>query len=464
MSTKTAFENFGPVSSPNEDLPSGSSSTDFLRQLFRRLEESGTRYCVLHSWQNLPEELSSDLDIAVHPDDRKHFAVTIRGLRKCGFSPIQLINHNVNGYYFVFCWHFGGKLQTAAVDVIFEHRRGGLIADDGEELTTGSERFGEFRVASPSAALSYLLLKKAVKGKVKSEQTADLRELVQLLGRDRSEQIARKLFSASSSRRIISACLDGTLPEILPQMKRASWLTGVVRQPRRLLRYLAGDANRLLCRWRKPNGLFVAILGPDGVGKSSAIGGLHDQIGPAFWGERYFHLRPQFFAPRRPAPPVTDPHAKPPRGPLSSSLRLTALLADYCLGYAFRLRQLKPRSSLLVFDRYFFDVLVDPKRFRFGGPMWLARLYARLVPSPDLVLILDADVETVLARKSELPPEELNRQREAYQQLSVRGSRVRLINTTGTREEVAFQTAAAIAEFMSQRFLTMHPEWTAAKP
>jgi len=44
-----------------------------------------------------------------------------------------------------------------------------------------------------------------VKGKVKPEQTADLRELVQLLGRDRSEQIARKLFSASSSRRIISA-------------------------------------------------------------------------------------------------------------------------------------------------------------------------------------------------------------------------------------------------------------------
>jgi len=96
--------------------------------------------------------------------------------------------------------------------------------------------------------------------------------------------------------------------------------------------------------------------------------------------------------------------------------------------------------------------------------MWLARLYARLVPSPDLVLILDADVETMLARKSELPPEELNRQREAYQQLSVRGSRVRLINTIGTREEVAYQTAAAIAEFMSQRFLTMHPEWTTAKP
>jgi thymidylate kinase len=96
--------------------------------------------------------------------------------------------------------------------------------------------------------------------------------------------------------------------------------------------------------------------------------------------------------------------------------------------------------------------------------MWLARLYARLVPSPDLVLFLDADVETMLARKSELSSDELNRQRQAYRQLRLKGSRVELINTSGTREEVAYQVVATIAEFMSQRFVTMHPEWVAPKP
>ena len=464
MSTQTTIGSFGPVSNLEEGQSGDSRLSDFLRHLARLLDESGTRYCVLHSWQDLPEGLSSDLDIAVHPDDRNRLAVAIRCLGKFGFSPIQLINHNVNGNYFVFCWHSGGKLHTAAVDVIFEHRRGGLIADGGAELTAARERYGDFRVASPSAELSYLLLKQAVKGKVKPKQAVRIRELVVLLGRERAEQIARKSFSVTQSRMIISACLDGTLPEILLQMRRASWVMGVTRKPINLLRYLAGDTKRLVRRWKRPNGIFVAILGPDGVGKSSAIGGLHGQIGGAFWGERYFHLRPQFFVPRKPAPPVTDPHAKPPRGKLASSLRLTALLADYCLGYAFQLRQLKPRSHLLVFDRYFFDVLVDPKRFRFGGPMWLARLYARLVPSPDLVLVLDVDVEIMLARKSELDRAELIRQREAYRRLSVKGSRVSVINTSGTPEEVAYQVAAKIAEFMSQRFMAMHPEWMAANP
>jgi len=96
--------------------------------------------------------------------------------------------------------------------------------------------------------------------------------------------------------------------------------------------------------------------------------------------------------------------------------------------------------------------------------MWLARLYARLVPSPDLVLVLDVDVEIMLARKSELDRAELIRQREAYRRLSVKGSRVSVINTSGTPEEVAYQVAAKIAEFMSQRFMAMHPEWMAANP
>lgn len=464
MLTPSTVGSIRPTDRPAEQKPGGSDCANFLRHLFRALDESETRYCVLHSWRNLPEELPSDLDIAAHPDDRNRLAAAIQLLARSGFSPIQLINHNVNGNYFVFCWHAGAQLRTAAVDVIFEHRRGGLIADDGIELTTGRERFGDFQVASPSAEFSYLLLKKAAKGRVKPEQADRLRELVISLGRERAEKIANKVFSSGKSRKIISACLDGTLPEILPQERRSSWLTGVTREPARLLRFLAGDAMRVIRRWIRPNGVLVAILGPDGAGKSSAISGLHSQIGPAFWGERYFHLRPQMFAPRRPSPPVTNPHAKPTRGPVASSLRLTALLIDYWLGYALQLRQLKPRSFLLVFDRYFFDLLVDPKRFRFGGPMWLARLYARLVPSPDLVLILEADVETMLARKSELSYEELNRQREAYRQLRPKGSRVEVISTNGTKEEVAYQVAARIAEFMTQRFGKMHPEWMAANP
>ena len=128
-----------------EEHSSGPRSADFLRRLFRYLDESGTRYCVLHSWRNLPDELASDLDIAVHPEDRVRLGGTFRRLSQDGFPPIQLINHNVNGYYFVFCWHSGRALRTAAVDVIFEHRRRGLISAGVRKLrppANDTENFG----------------------------------------------------------------------------------------------------------------------------------------------------------------------------------------------------------------------------------------------------------------------------------------------------------------------------------
>ena len=56
----------------------------------------------------------------------------------------------------------------------------------------------------------------------------------------------------------------------------------------------------------------------------------------------------------------------------------------------------------MLFDRYHGDLLVDPRRYRYGGPMSLARLIVRFMPQPDLVFFLDATPEILLARKQEV--------------------------------------------------------------
>ena len=48
------------------------------------------------------------------------------------------------------------------------------------------------------------------------------------------------------------------------------------------------------------------------------------------------------------------------------------------------------RTRLVIFDRYIYDLLVDSKRVRYGGPAWMLRLLARIVPRPELVILLDA--------------------------------------------------------------------------
>src|SRR5437879_2077905 len=67
----------------------------FLRTLFRTLEQEGIRYCVLHSYGGLPDELTSDLDMAVHPDDMVRLPTLFRRLSASGYHPVQYLNYAV---------------------------------------------------------------------------------------------------------------------------------------------------------------------------------------------------------------------------------------------------------------------------------------------------------------------------------------------------------------------------------
>ncbi len=60
----------------------------------------------------------------------------------------------------------------------------------------------------------------------------------------------------------------------------------------------------------------------------------------------------------------------------------------------------------MVFDRYLIDTVIDPKRYRYQGPSWVLRTVWRVVPKPDLVILLDAPAEVLHARKQEVPIEE----------------------------------------------------------
>ena len=75
-------------------------------------------------------------------------------------------------------------------------------------------------------------------------------------------------------------------------------------------------------------------------------------------------------------------------------------------------------STLILFDRYYHDVLVDPVRYRLpASTLWFARFLARLVPPPDLYILLDVPAECCNRESLKLACEESRRQRLAYLQM-----------------------------------------------
>jgi thymidylate kinase len=142
---------------------------------------------------------------------------------------------------------------------------------------------------------------------------------------------------------------------------------------------------------------------------------------------------------------------------------LFGILLDYWLGFAFVLRPFLARSGLILLDRYYHDILIDPIRYRYGGPMWLAKFLARFIPPPDLLfLVLDAGDEVILSRKHEVPPEELRRQREGYRQFTVGTKRATLVNADQGIERTVEKATRFIVGLLSQRFKRRDARWLAA--
>ena len=432
----------------------------FLETLFGLLDEHELRYCVLHGHQDLPENLSGDLDLVIHPEDARRLPILFRALAGDGFRPVQCLDYAVHGRTFVFAWPAGKRLVTILVDFITEHRRGGRRLARADELLAGRARRHGFRVAAPEVEFGYLLAKKAAKGNISADQIDRLRALSFDIGLETSRRITRELFGPRLARRVVDAVREGRLRALLPLLCRRLLLLGRLQHPLGAVQCALQESLRIFRRIRRPTGFSLAVHGPDGVGKSTLIECLCSQTKGLFRRERVFHWRPMLLWNRRAAGGVTDPHGLPPRSRVVSTLRLLVYTLDYLVGFALVVRPLLIRSGMVIFDRYYDDMTVDPKRFRFPESFGLVSRLRPVIPKPRLTLVLDAPLSVLRGRKQEVPPAETERQRVAFRALAGNAKSGFLFDASADPASVTSQATQYVLAELDRRFWTRYPAWT----
>jgi thymidylate kinase len=201
-------------------------------------------------------------------------------------------------------------------------------------------------------------------------------------------------------------------------------------------------------------GLFVVLIGPDGSGKSTVAACAMAMLGEEFRGVWRFHWRPQLLpklgrsAQQGGAP--SDENAVPSevskyRG-IVSLARFFYYWLDFVLGYWLVIYPRRKQGILVLGERYFADTLVHPARYGFSVPHCVMRLASKLVPSPDLMVLLKDDPRTIFARKPELSVSAIAAQILAYEEEMKHWGANASIITQGGVEKVAERLVTLVRE------------------
>lgn len=179
------------------------------------------------------------------------------------------------------------------------------------------------------------------------------------------------------------------------------------------MKLIGGAASRSGAARRRRGGVIV-IAGPDGAGKSSLSRALP---AAAFAGAPFAHFHHRFgILPQRDNSDVdiTRPQEQRPYPVWLCWVKSIYLFVDYQLGWQLHVRPLVRRGGWVILERGWWDIAIDQRRYRMRSSGRLLRALGRLLPRPDLVIILAAPAEMLLARKAEVLSAELERQLEAW--------------------------------------------------
>ncbi len=417
----------GTTTTPNTATlqpPVGQSRWEVLQKLFRFFEREGLPYVVLGDYSKVRDEREGDVDIAVSQETLRRFPkLLVRFATMVEARVVQSIRHESTSYFFVLAWQGrDGRTHLLQIDACSDYRRSGrtlitadlLLKDRRSAQLDGTD----IAIPNPSIGLAYYLVKKVEKDQLDESHIALLRQLAEAAKAEPALETLADQFGPAATPILEAGLKDGewelvgeSLPALREHLRN--------RRPRSRDSLLF-ESRRILQRLFVQTGFEVVVFGPDGSGKSTVIESLREEMSHAFWGTQYFHLRPRIGTGvvHGESTPVENPHGQKPRNPVSSVLKLFYYAADYLIGHWSSVKPLLLRSRLVIFDRYYHDILVDPVRYRYSGPAWLARFVGRFIPRPDLFIFLDAPAHIIQQRKNEVSPEETQRQSAEYRKLA----------------------------------------------
>jgi thymidylate kinase len=427
-------------------------ASDFVASVFAALDAAAVSYVLLRGYDELLTSSGFlEIDLLVKPDHLNWLRQTVAEL---SFVEWPAWGHSPHHFFLAFDSERGDWIKLDVVtELMYGHPVRRFQVDLADACLQQRRSDWVYRLSPLHEFVTLLLHCLLDKGQFRKEHRGRLLELLGSMEIENGkigpliEKYTAPVFFWETIRQ---AAARGDWDSLLAKRRQLA-RRFFRRQPlssrwrivcARVMRLLRGPAFALFRR-----GISVALLAPDGAGKSTLTTALaHDRILKA----RGVYMGGNLAASALTLPTTRFLHrrlqakngAKSKANKILTGLNFCSKMVEQWLRAAIAHFHLW-RGRFVVFDRYIFDSWVNPK----PRTLWkrVRRiLFEAVLPAPDLVILLDAPGEILFARKGEHTPQWLEEQRRRYLRLKTRLPNLRIIDAALPAEMVRRQAIAMI--------------------
>lgn len=438
-----------------------------LLSLLRILNDSNVVYALLHPGDDALPDVSSDIDIIFDKIPGEIIEPALSKLAdEFGTVWTQSLHYDVPyGYYYVVQVPTNDGFAYLQLDCLHDsvginrYHLSSTFLLDGREYDSA----GFYRASSASETL-YLTIKRALKRNASPDNVNTLVESINEQA-DILAPLLSECLGAGLADKVISLCQSNNLIELAALLNNSSSTIEkqfLLSHPLRYLTKQVTTAVRQIKRFIRPTGLFIVLIGPDGCGKTTISTNIRSNMERCFRNVWRFHWRPKLLPKLgKSTPQEIDPSSGEPAAPappekakyntLLSMIRFLYYLADFVLGYWLVIYPKKARSTFIVGERYFADILVHPARYGFSLPNWFMRLCSHIVPKPDVIILLSGDPQRIHDRKPELPVDVIRSQLGQYSKEIVHWGEHYTADTNQPADAVVFDIEQYFGQILHRR-------------
>jgi hypothetical protein len=406
---------------------------EFLWLLVQALVKQGVSPCILRNYEGFPDNnVGNDVDFMIHPAE---LPLAIRAIRS--IEGVRIVGYNEQFHVaMVFIEGISPTpgIRAFQIDFIRSFTWKGLpyLTTDSVLTAAITHQKGNLTFLTPSAiheAIISLLTSLLVSGFVKEKYFPKVQQTF-ASNRDEVISVLIPAFGLEHARSLVDLVIARDRQRIMAcinPLRMALSMRSLSRRPIRSLFAIARH-NLIVLGVRHSTRTLetVCILSADSEIKSATVELLMPKL--------------RYFAPEvnRQNPGARFQSASQESSIVSMTKALGWLLDEWRSQVTGR-----KNLTLRILENSYSDLLVDPRRFGYAGPMGFARFVGKLFPSTDLSILLDAEPQP--------PSEEVLSRLAAYRSLVSLEENYAILDASQPVDQFSECAYAAIIDALAQR-------------